>query len=126
MEEHTNAGAPAATLPAESVVALTDKALEMLKATMQRESRGPQCALRVGVVGGGCSGFSYSMSFDDQPKADDTVMEIGGITVVIDAASIEYLAGTTLDYETGLHGSGFKFHNPKAQRSCGCGSSFSV
>jgi iron-sulfur cluster assembly accessory protein len=126
MKERTNAGVPAAALPAGSVVALTDKAIEMVKTAMRRESRGPQCILRVGVVGGGCSGFSYSMSFDEQPKADDTIVEIGGVTVVIDAVSLEYLMGTTLDYETGLHGSGFKFHNPKAQRSCGCGSSFSV
>ena len=126
MEEHTDASAPVAACPAGGVVALTDKAIEMVKAAMQRESLGPKHALRVGVVGGGCSGFSYSMSFDDQPKEEDTVTEIGGITVLVDAASLEHIEGTTLDYVTGLHGSGFKFHNPKAQRTCGCGSSFSA
>ena len=108
------------------VVTLTDKAVEMVKAAMQRESRGPDYALRVGVVGGGCSGFSYTMSFDNQPKPDDHVMDVDGVRVLVDAASVEYLAGTTLDYVAGLHGAGFKFANPKAQRTCGCGESFSA
>jgi len=109
----------------ESVVSLTDKAIEMVKTAMARESLGPEYALRVGVVGGGCSGFSYAMSFDKR-KPDDAVVEVGGIKVLVDAASVEYLQGTTLDYVSGLHGSGFKFENPKAQRTCGCGSSFSA
>ena len=109
-----------------SIVTLTDKAIERVKTTMQRESRGPEFALRVGVVGGGCSGFSYTMGFDDQIKPDDAVVRVDGITVVVDAASREYLQGTILDYVTGLHGSGFKFENPKADRTCGCGSSFSA
>jgi len=114
------------SLAAEQIVSLTDKAIEMVKGAMARESLGPEYALRVGVVGGGCSGFSYAMSFDNQPKPDDAVVEAGGIKVLIDAASREYLQGTTLDYVSGLHGSGFKFENPKAQRTCGCGSSFSA
>jgi iron-sulfur cluster insertion protein len=105
---------------------LTDKAIEMVRAAMQRESRGAEQALRVGVVGGGCSGFSYTMSFDTETKPDDTLIEVGGIRVLVDAASLQYLEGTTLDYVTGLHGSGFKFDNPKAERTCGCGSSFSA
>jgi len=80
----------------------------------------------VGVVGGGCSGFSYTMSFDKEQKADDRVVEVDGVRVLVDAASLEYLAGTTLDYVSGLHGSGFKFVNPKATRTCGCGESFGV
>jgi iron-sulfur cluster assembly accessory protein len=108
------------------VVELTPKAIEMVKAAMKRESRGPEFGLRVGVVGGGCSGFSYTMSFDDQRKDDDRVLEVDGIRVLVDAASVEYLEGTTLDYVAGLHGAGFKFVNPKAQRTCGCGSSFSA
>jgi len=114
------------SLAAEQIVSLTDKAIEMVKGAMARESLGSEYALRVGVVGGGCSGFSYAMSFDYQPKPDDAVLEAGGIKVLIDAASREYLQGTTLDYVSGLHGSGFKFENPKAQRTCGCGSSFSA
>jgi len=115
-----------ASLAVEQIVSLTDKAIEMVKGAMARESLGPEYALRVGVVGGGCSGFSYAMSFDNQPKPDDAVVEAGGIKVLVDAASREYLQGTTLDYVSGLHGSGFKFENPKAQRTCGCGSSFSA
>lgn len=123
--EHTEitASEPGTATP---VVSLTDKAVEMVKAAMERESRGPDYALRVGVVGGGCSGFSYTMGFDNEQKPDDAVARIDGVTVVVDAASREYLQGTVLDYVTGLHGSGFKFENPKADRTCGCGSSFSA
>jgi iron-sulfur cluster assembly accessory protein len=117
MDDHAQNGA--------NVVSLTEKAVEMVKAAMKRESLGSEYALRVGVVAGGCSGFSYTMSFDNQPKGDDAVAEVGGVRVLVDAASIAHLQGTTLDYVTGLHGSGFKFENPSAQRTCGCGSSFS-
>jgi iron-sulfur cluster assembly accessory protein len=109
-----------------TLVTLTDKALDAVRAARQREALGAGHVLRVGVVGGGCSGFSYTMGFDEQPKADDTVIEFGDVRVVVDAASREYLEGTVLDYVTGLHGSGFKFENPKANRTCGCGSSFSA
>ena len=109
-----------------TVVTLTEKAIERVKTVIQREGRGPTCALRVGVVGGGCSGFSYTMGFDDERKPGDVVAQIDGVTVVVDAESREYLQGTVLDYVTGLHGSGFKFENPKADRTCGCGSSFSA
>ncbi len=124
MDVHTDTNTtPSSDGPA---ITLTDKAVEIVKTAMQREARGPEYALRVGVVGGGCSGFSYTMSFDDQQKADDQVIEVGGVRVLVDAASLEYLAGTTLDYVSGLHGAGFKFLNPKADRTCGCGSSFSA
>ena len=83
-------------------------------------------ALRLGVVGGGCSGFSYTMNFDNTAKADDTVFEIDGLKLFIDATSLPYLNGMTIDYVTGLHGAGFKFLNPNAVRTCGCGSSFAV
>jgi iron-sulfur cluster assembly accessory protein len=125
MDAQTNATVSAPSASAQ-VVALTEKAVAMVKTAMQRESLGPDYALRVGVVGGGCSGFSYTMSFDNQPKADDRIAEIDGIRVLVDAASVEYLEGTTLDYVAGLHGAGFKFQNPKADRTCGCGSSFSA
>jgi len=107
-------------------VTLTPKAVEMVKTVRQKEGRGDQFALRVGVVGGGCSGFSYTMNFDDQQKPDDHVMDFDGVRVLVDTASAEYLAGTTLDWVAGLHGAGFKFVNPNADRTCGCGSSFSV
>jgi len=119
MEEPSSTGA-------EPIVTLTERAVEMIRAARERESLGPGHALRLGVVGGGCSGFSYTMGFDDQPKDDDAVIEVGDVRVLVDAASQEYLQGTVLDYVSGLHGSGFKFENPKASRLCGCGSSFSA
>jgi iron-sulfur cluster assembly accessory protein len=122
MDDHATAGA--GTPP--PIVTLTPKAVDAVKAAMQREALGPEVALRVGVVGGGCSGFSYTMGFDQQPKPDDTIAVIDGIRVVVDPASVEYLQGTILDHVTGLHGSGFKFENPRAERTCGCGSSFSA
>ncbi len=125
MEEHTT-DASETEEAGGGPVTLTARAVEMVKAAMEREAVGPGHALRLGVVGGGCSGFSYSMAFDKEPNADDTVVETGGIRVLIDAASREYLEGIVVDYVTGLHGSGFKFLNPKATRSCGCGSSFSA
>lgn len=114
------------TIPAPAdgpAVILTDKAAEMVKATMAKE--GVQgYGLRVGVVGGGCSGFQYHLAFEEKPAGDDTVYEQHGVTVFVDAASQAHLNGVTLDYVTGLHGAGFKFLNPGASRTCGCGSSF--
>ena len=106
-------------------IVLTGDAVKKVRAAKQKEGAGPEKALRLGVVGGGCSGFSYTMGFDD-PKGDDAVFTFEDVTVVIDPASREYLDGTIIDYVTGLHGSGFKFENPKATRTCGCGSSFSA
>jgi len=108
-----------------AVVSLTDKAVEMVKATMQREGA-VGCGLRVGVVGGGCSGFQYNLTFEEQPTAEDTVFEQGGVRVFVDPASQPHLQGMTLDYVTGLHGAGFKFLNPNATRTCGCGTSFAT
>jgi iron-sulfur cluster assembly protein len=106
-------------------IVLTEHAVEKVRVAMRKEGAGPEKALRLGVVGGGCSGFSYTMGFDD-PKDDDAVFTFDDVRVVIDPASREYLDGTIIDYVTGLHGSGFKFENPKASRTCGCGSSFSA
>jgi iron-sulfur cluster assembly protein len=106
-------------------IVLTEQAVKKVRTAMQREGAGPEKALRLGVVGGGCSGFSYTMGFDE-PKSDDALFTFEDVRVVIDPASREYLDGTIIDYVTGLHGSGFKFENPKATRTCGCGSSFSA
>lgn len=105
---------------------LTPKALEMVRRLRDRERLGADSGLRVGVAGGGCSGFQYSLNFDNQRKDGDTVIELDGVKVFIDEGSLPYIAGTTLDYVEGLHGGGFKFDNPRATRTCGCGSSFSV
>lgn len=106
-------------------IVLTEQAVQRVRTAKQKEGAGPEKALRLGVVGGGCSGFSYTMGFDE-PKSDDAVYTFEDVSVVIDPASHEYLDGTIIDYVTGLHGAGFKFENPKATRTCGCGSSFSA
>jgi iron-sulfur cluster assembly accessory protein len=81
--------------------------------------------LRVSVIGGGCSGFQYNLDFEKEERPDDTVMSCGGVTVYIDSVSAGYLRGTVVDYVTSLQGQGFKFINPNAKRTCGCGASFS-
>jgi len=110
---------------AEPVVSLTEKAAEMVKAAMAKE-KVVGFGLRVSVVGGGCSGFQYQMAFEETPAADDLVLEQHGVRIFVDAISQEHLAGVTVDYVTGLHGAGFKFLNPNAARTCGCGSSFAT
>jgi iron-sulfur cluster assembly accessory protein len=116
------AGSSEATAP---VVHLTEKAVEMLKVARQREGA-PEHGLRVGVTDGGCSGLQYQLSFAAQPGEGDTVIEADGVKVFIDAASAAHVQGMTLDYVSGLHGAGFKFLNPNAVRTCGCGSSFAT
>ncbi|SRR5579875_87149 len=124
---HESRHAPETTSGSESpVVRLTPKALEMAKRMREKEGRSPQTALRVSVVGGGCSGFQYSLSFDEQRNPTDTVVQYDGLDVLVDEVSLPYLAGVTLDFVEGLYGAGFKFDNPRASRTCGCGSSFSV
>ena len=124
--EHTepHGGAGAAAASSEEPLAMTPKAIEMAKQTMARE-RLSEHGLRISVAGGGCSGFQYNLNFD-RPKPDDVVCDFGGLQVLVDPTSVQYLKGTTIDYVTGLHGAGFKFVNPNATRTCGCGSSFSA
>jgi len=122
MDEHLTEVSPSNDSVA---ISLTPAAAEMAKVAMQREGL-TDAKLRVAVVGGGCSGFQYSMSFDDTVRPDDTVVEQNGVRVVIDETSAQYLRGTIIDYVSGLHGAGFKFINPNATRTCGCGSSFSA
>lgn len=113
------------TDPSEPVLALTPLASDMAKAVMEREGL-TDAGMRVAVVGGGCSGFQYSLNFDTAARPDDTVIEQHGVRLFVDPTSLPYLQGMTIDYVTGLHGAGFKFLNPNAARTCGCGSSFSV
>lgn len=108
-----------------SPVALTEKAVEMVKAAMAKE-RTPGLALRIGVLGGGCSGMQYHLSFEEHAGAQDAIFEQNGVTIFVDATSQPHVEGMTLDYVTGLHGAGFKFLNPNASRTCGCGSSFAT
>jgi iron-sulfur cluster assembly accessory protein len=104
---------------------LTKKAVEMVKSTMRKESVEGQ-GLRVAVVGGGCSGFQYGLDFEERARENDVVIEQDGIRIYLDELSAEHLKGTTIDYVVSLQKSGFKFINPNATRTCGCGESFSV
>lgn len=106
-------------------VKLTPRAVEAVRKIHAKEGLGTDHGLRLSVVGGGCSGFQYAMNFDTR-KDGDIVTELEGINVFVDEVSLPYIAGTTLDYVEGLHNAGFRFENPRASRTCGCGSSFSV
>jgi iron-sulfur cluster assembly accessory protein len=106
-------------------VILTSKAVAKVKEIMAQQNPAP-AGLRVGVVGGGCSGFSYSMSFENSAGMMDKVFDFEGLKVYVDATSVMYLNGCTVDYLETLEGAGFKFENPNVKSTCGCGSSFSV
>lgn len=94
---------------------------------LMREDNKPEDSfIRVGVEGGGCSGLSYKLEFDNQLKEGDQVFEDKGMKIVVDKKSFLYLVGTELDYSGGLNGKGFVFNNPNASRTCGCGESFAV
>ncbi len=110
----------------EHPVGLTPKAVQMIRLTRQEEGLDESHGLRVAVVGGGCSGFQYALDFTNEARANDFVYQVEDLTVYVDAISARYLEGTRIDYVMGTAGAGFKFHNPKAVGSCGCGSSFAV
>jgi iron-sulfur cluster assembly accessory protein len=114
--------APQADMP----VTLTPKAVEMVKITRQQEGIDPSHGLRIAVRGGGCSGFEYALDFESEARDNDWIYEQGDVTVYVDAVSARYLEGTQVDYVMGMAGSGFKFINPQARGTCGCGSSFTV
>ncbi|MDD5088745.1 MAG: iron-sulfur cluster insertion protein ErpA [bacterium] len=106
------------------MIQLTEKATTKVREIMERENKS-EWMLRMGVRGGGCSGFKYLLGFDNQKSDEDEVFAQDGITLVCDTRSYLYLNGTEIDYEDGLNGSGFVFKNPNATKSCGCGQSFS-
>lgn len=110
---------------AEAIVSITEKALDQINKIFDADGGKTEKGLRLGVVGGGCSGLSYKMEFDEK-KEKDNVFEFGNIKVFIDLKSSIYLKGVTLDYSDGLDGKGFVFKNPNASNTCGCGESFSV
>jgi len=110
----------------ETPVRLTDKAAAMVKETIERESLAGS-GLRVAVVGGGCSGFQYSLDIEKDERAGDLVFDVKGVKCFVDTMSSMYLAGVEVDYVEGQFGqSGFSFKNPNAKHTCGCGSSFSA
>lgn len=109
----------------QTVISLTDRAAAKVRAL--REEEGNQALkLRVYITGGGCSGFSYGFTFDEETREDDTIVDNGDVALLVDAMSIQYLAGSEVDYDQGLMGSRFVVQNPNATSTCGCGSSFAV
>ncbi len=126
----TETPAPAAS-PSEAPksrreITISDKAVEFAKKKLAQRGT-PEAAVRLGVKGGGCSGFSYVIQYEDTPpKERDTVYEAGGVRFYVDKKSFVYLAGSVLDYEQTLMFQGFKFKNPQEASSCGCGHSFTV
>jgi iron-sulfur cluster insertion protein len=111
--------------PERSGIFLTDKAAEKVREIREAEGLGSQ-GLRVRVIGGGCSGFSYDLFFEDETTDLDQHFESHGIPLYVDMMSFQYLDGVEIDYVESLHGAGFKFLNPSAKSTCGCGSSFSA
>ena len=107
-----------------ALVSVTEAASEQIKRLLDTEGKTQTHALRMKVVGGGCSGLQYQLAFDDQEKEGDTQITSGGVRVVVDEKSALYLMGTTLDYVDSLMESGFKIENPNAKTTCGCGQSF--
>jgi iron-sulfur cluster assembly protein len=106
-------------------IEVSPRAVEKVKEILSQQDPRP-LGLRVSVVGGGCSGFSYQMNFENQTNGIDKTYEFDGLKVFVDQASLMYLSGTKIDYVETLEGSGFKFENPNVKTTCGCGSSFSV
>lgn len=107
-------------------VNVTEKAVKEMKKIMEENKIPSEYGLRVGIKGGGCSGLSYTLGFDPEERAGDTVIEKDGVKIFIDMKSNLYLSGTEIDYTDGLTGKGFVFNNPNAVKTCGCGSSFGV
>jgi len=107
-------------------VVITSRAAQEIRKIKSDNNIPETHALRLGIKGGGCSGMSYVLAFDEKPRQGDNTFEIEGLTVYVDPKSLFYLSGTTLDFSDGLNGRGFVFNNPNAARTCGCGSSFGV
>jgi len=103
----------------------TESAARKVKQLIDEEAN-PRLKLRVFVTGGGCSGFQYGFTFDEEAAEDDTRVERGGVTLLVDPMSFQYLAGAAIDYTEGLEGAQFVIRNPNAATTCGCGQSFSV
>jgi iron-sulfur cluster insertion protein len=108
-----------------SILLFTDNAANKVKELIEEEGN-PELKLRVFVTGGGCSGFQYGFTFDEEVNEDDTTMEKNGVQLLIDPMSYQYLLGAEIDYSEGLEGSQFVIRNPNATSTCGCGSSFSA
>ena len=123
MSEQTATPTEATT---EYPVVLTQQAVDMIKITREQEGLEDGLGLRIAVRGGGCSGFEYALDFEKEPRPTDMIYEQGDLQVIVDPISARYLKGTQIDYQLGMSGAGFKFTNPNAVGTCGCGSSFTV
>ncbi len=108
------------------MITVSERAANQVDSLLSQEELNEDYFIRVSVVGGGCSGLSYKMDFDNEEQEGDQVFESNGKKVVCDMKSFLYLCGTELDFTDGLNGKGFQFNNPNANRTCGCGESFSV
>lgn len=108
------------------MITVNDSAREQIRRLLQDTDHPDTSFVRVGVKGGGCSGLMYDLEFDHEMRDGDQVFEDGDVKVVVDRKSFLYLVGTELRYSGGLNGKGFEFHNPNANRTCGCGESFSL
>lgn len=108
------------------MISVTERAAQEIRSIMQEQKLTEGYGVRVGVVGGGCSGLNYTMNFQQEAKSGEKVFESNGVKIFVDLKSYLYLQGTSLDFSDGLNNRGFVFTNPNAQRTCGCGSSFSV
>ncbi len=118
---------PNQQMPAQKGIQVTERALGRIRIAMEKENvSSVQGGLRLGVLGGGCSGLSYNIRFDTQPRERDRVYEFDGIRVFVDPKSFIYLHGMVLDYEETLMRQGFHFVNPNSKKACGCGSSFTA
>ncbi len=125
MSDPVKIGEPAQT-EAPKGITITEKAIEHIRIALEKEGIAPdQGGLRLGVQGGGCSGLSYVIKFDTQPRERDRIFTYGDVRVFVDPKSFIYLHGMTLDWQETLMQRGFVFSNPNAQKSCGCGTSFS-
>lgn len=107
-------------------IKITDKAVRQVKRLKDENDIPENWGLRIGIKGGGCSGFSYTLGFDENPNQGDKVIEREGLKLFVDGKSLFYLTGTELDFSDGLNGKGFTFKNPNAAKTCGCGQSFGV
>jgi iron-sulfur cluster insertion protein len=112
--------------PTETLLSITPTAAAKIRELMAEEPDGDTMVLRVAIQGGGCSGFQYGFTFDEIVNDDDTAMAKNGVTLLIDAMSLQYLAGAEIDYKDDLQGAQFVIKNPNATTTCGCGSSFSA
>jgi len=107
-------------------ILVSEKAAKQILQVMSENNVPSGYGLRVGIKGGGCSGFEYTLRFDSSPREGDTVIEESDVKLFVDAKSLFYLSGTQLDFSDGLNGKGFIFSNPNAKKTCGCGNSFGV